>query len=424
MAGLRAGAVARERGRGPTAADRKLSRPRGEFRLGIQYAQRLVAIDPFSEDAHQKLMQLYSLSERRSRALAQYVELKRALKRELDAEPLEETARLKQRILQQSTSTPYVEGSGEAIGPMIPMAGRREEYERLGRGMESALAGEGLRTIVAGEPGVGKTRLIRSFLDGASSQGHTVVLKGSCLDVLPESFQPLARALRGAFSTGSELGPETLTTLDDDTRFHLSTIVPEFADGVPARRGRAPSTDTERKRVFEAVEKTLTTLCGLPGGKMRRIVVLLDDLQRADPATLKLLRHLHQSLRPFPVWIVCACARERLNPNHQLHGLVDDPATNCIRLGRLDSDSVYEVAASLVPQGQANELAPSSTATHGACPTCSPSASTFCATRACSSQTPVVGLWRNRWPTSRSSSRTSSRSSLAATNTCHIPRAD
>ena len=238
------------------------------------------------------------------------------------------------------------------------MAGRRESYEQLGDRMEAALAGEGLLTVVQGEPGVGKTRLIRSFLDGASSHANTVILKGSCLDVLPESFQPLSRALSGAFSPGAELGPEALRELDADTVYHLATFVPELAVEVASKRGRSPSPDTIRKRVFQSAAKTLTALCGLPGGKVRRVIVLLDDLQRADPATLELLADLADRLKPFPVWIVCACTRERLDADHPLHHFVDEVVgdPDRIRLERLDGDAVKEVAASLVPQGQTAEL--------------------------------------------------------------------
>lgn len=332
---------------------------RGEFRLGIQYAQRLVAIDPLSEDAHQKLMQLYALSGRRSRALAQYDELERLLRRELDVAPLEATTMLHRRILQQGGSMSDVDaGGGEAIGPMIPMAGRRGEYERLGQRMEAALAGNGLLTVLLGEPGVGKTRLIRSFLDGASSNVNTVILKGRCLDVLPESYQPLSRALGGAFSPGSELGPLALRDLDTETRVHLASFVPEIVADGTSRSGRSPCADSARSRVFESTAKALTALCGLPGGKVRRIVVLLDDLQRADPATLDLLSYLNDRLRPFPVWIVCACTLERLDGEHPLHCWIDEELAeeDRIELQRLQADSIYEVASSLVPQGQATEL--------------------------------------------------------------------
>jgi DNA-binding SARP family transcriptional activator len=332
---------------------------RGEYRLGIQYAQRLVAIDPLSEDAHQRLMQLYALSGRRSRALAQYDELTRVLQRELDVEPLEETSELHERILKQGSTLPYIEATGEALGPVIPMAGRREEYERLRLCMQSALGGDGLVTVIEGKAGVGKTRLIRSFLDAASSKADMIVLKGSSLDVLPESYQPLTRALRGAFAPTSEPVEEAVALLGEPALRALANLVPELASGLPLRDDdEHVEPAAARERLFTAIAELFVGLCGLPGSQVRTIVVLLDDLQRADPATVELLRALDSQLRAFPIWIVAACTRERLPAEHPLHEFVerDVAPDHRVQLGHLDEEAIEEIAAALVAQGQAPEL--------------------------------------------------------------------
>ena len=72
---------------------------RGESRMGIHYARRLLAIDPLSERAHRQLMRLYAQSSRRTRALAQFEELRNLLNQELGVEPLAETTALYQSIL-------------------------------------------------------------------------------------------------------------------------------------------------------------------------------------------------------------------------------------------------------------------------------------------------------------------------------------
>ncbi|HVR28240.1 MAG TPA: BTAD domain-containing putative transcriptional regulator [Thermoanaerobaculia bacterium] len=332
---------------------------RGEHRPGIQYAQRLVAIDPLSEDAHQKLMRLYSLSGRRSRALAQYEELARVLRRELDVEPLEETTALQQKILRLEASQPLGSGSGEDSSPVIPMAGRRGEYEQLESCMHSALAGSSLFTLVEGEPGTGKTRLIRSLLDALSSQPGTLVLKGSCLDVLPESFQPLSRALRSVLVQGPAASSGLLRRLDAETLSALALIAPELnaiEPSLPSSRGASP--ERRRQRLYQAIERFLISLCEGTGGVPCRVALLLDDLERADPALPELLRHLSTPLREQPIWIVGACSRDRLAEGSPLRQLLDevDPG-HVVRLGRLHRDSVYEIASSLVGTGQAETLA-------------------------------------------------------------------
>jgi DNA-binding SARP family transcriptional activator len=334
---------------------------RGEHRPGIQYAQRLVAIDPLSEDAHQKLMRLYSLSGRRSRALAQYEELARVLRRELDVDPLEETTALQQRILRQEASHPGSSGSGEDGGPVIPMTGRRREYEQLERCMHSALAGSSLLTVVEGESGTGKTRLIRSLLDALSSQPSTLVLKGSCLDVLPESFQPLSRALRSVLLQGGDgaAGLGLLRHLDPETLSALALIAPELTaiePSLPSLRGAA-TPERRRQRLYQAIGKFLVALCEGGDGIPCRVALLLDDLERADPALPELLRYLSTHLQKQPLWIVGACSRDRLAEGSPLRQLVDelDPA-HVVRLRRLDRDSVFEIASSLVTAEQAEPL--------------------------------------------------------------------
>lgn len=331
---------------------------RGEYRPGIQYAQRLVAIDPLSEDAHQKLMRLYALSGRRNRALAQYEELSRTLERELDVEPLEETTALQQRILSQEATFPNREASGEDVGPVIPMAGRGQEYDRLHACMEAAFAGEALVTVLVGEAGVGKTRLIRSLLDAATSFPDTLILKGSCLDVLPESFQPLAGALRGVIAEPL-VAAGLRRRMDRATLADVSLIVPQLAALGDERTDKSSTAtpQTQRRRLFEALERFLATLCGDAQSPVRRLVLLLDDLERADPATLDLLSHLLPRLHSYPIWVVGAWKGDTGEPDGSIARLLEELGdAHVLRLERLDRHAVYEVAAALVPLHQAEEL--------------------------------------------------------------------
>ena len=72
---------------------------RGEYRYGIRYAKRLLAIDPLSEDAHRQLMRLYVMGGRRARAVAQYEHLLNILHDELGVSPMEDTTELYRSIL-------------------------------------------------------------------------------------------------------------------------------------------------------------------------------------------------------------------------------------------------------------------------------------------------------------------------------------
>ncbi|MBK8904768.1 MAG: AAA family ATPase [Anaerolineaceae bacterium] len=67
---------------------------RGQFAEGIQYAMRLLALDPLQEETHRQLMRLYALNNQRPAALAQYEQCAAILADELGVEPDEETVEL------------------------------------------------------------------------------------------------------------------------------------------------------------------------------------------------------------------------------------------------------------------------------------------------------------------------------------------
>src|SRR5258708_14886829 len=80
---------------------------RGNYSAGIAQAQRVLALDPLLEEAHQTLMLLLARSGQRAAALAQYATCVRLLREELDVAPEPETTRLYTQIqTEQMTSAP------------------------------------------------------------------------------------------------------------------------------------------------------------------------------------------------------------------------------------------------------------------------------------------------------------------------------
>jgi WD40 repeat protein/DNA-binding SARP family transcriptional activator len=71
---------------------------RGEYQRALPYARRQVELEPWLEEAHQQLMRLLALDGQRSAALAQYESCRRALDRELDVGPTQETIQLYESI--------------------------------------------------------------------------------------------------------------------------------------------------------------------------------------------------------------------------------------------------------------------------------------------------------------------------------------
>jgi predicted ATPase len=109
--------------------------------------------------------------------------------------------------------------------------GREEELRRLQQGLESAAAGEPGALLVAGEAGIGKTRLVREFTDRIG--GEAQVLLGSCIPLsgggLP--YGPIVDALR---PLARDLDPAELDELLGPAQRHGRH------SGWPSRSGSSP----------------------------------------------------------------------------------------------------------------------------------------------------------------------------------------
>lgn len=124
---------------------------RHEYAAGIEYANRLLALEPWREETHRHLMLLYAHGRQRSAALAQYETCRRVLKQELGAEPIPETTALYERILAATAPPPH-----NLPSQNTRLVGRVAERAQLIGYLEDAQTQ--LITLV-GPGGIGKTRL-------------------------------------------------------------------------------------------------------------------------------------------------------------------------------------------------------------------------------------------------------------------------
>jgi class 3 adenylate cyclase len=165
--------------------------------------------------------------------------------------------------------------------------GRGRELERLGQLWQEAAAGERRVALIAGEPGVGKTRLAAELAVRVHEEGATV-LAGRCDEDLGVPYQPFVEALR-----------QFVDHVPDDTlgrslgRYggELVRLVPELAERLPELPAPLRSDpETERYRLFDAVAAWLAaTAAG------EAVLLVIDDLQWATKPTLLLLRHVARS---------------------------------------------------------------------------------------------------------------------------------
>ncbi|MGV1049205.1 MAG: ATP-binding protein, partial [Solirubrobacterales bacterium] len=164
-----------------------------------------------------------------------------------------------------------------------PFVGRAAELDRLGQLMPRA-PGAGRRVaLIAGESGVGKSRLVREFAARAGADG-ALVLYGACDAAVRTPYGPFVEALdrllrvtdvaelRAAVGGGGEL----IRLLPD-----LPALVGELPEPVAA------DPDTERHRLHMAVAELLAEV-----SRGRPILLVVEDCHWADAPTLQLMRHL------------------------------------------------------------------------------------------------------------------------------------
>lgn len=335
-------------------------RERGDHRPAIQHAQRLLALDPLAEEAHRELMRLYSLSGRRGRALSQYEDLRNLLGRELGIEPEEETHTLYRSILHEEQAAGQRGEGVEPVGPIIPLVGRDRELVLLRRTWAAVQRGSGAFTLLEGEPGVGKSRLAKSFLSEAEKSAGAVLL-ARCQGFEPEvPYQPICDALRNGVDQDTDAAHLALAGAPPELVAEVARLLPEL-DQPPAP---ASGDSAARDRLADAVWQVLRRLTQMAGRRSARpVLLLLDDLHLADRTTISLLERLLPRLASAPVWILATAATgwrveavdplARLRPESQ-KGRAE---VNQIFLDRLDEGSVRQIARRLMDERESGELA-------------------------------------------------------------------
>lgn len=168
--------------------------------------------------------------------------------------------------------------------PTYPFVGRSVELETLRSLMPRAEA-EGRRVVMlGGEPGSGKSRVMREFAADAAS-GGALVLSGACDAVVGSPYGPFVEALDQLIRA---LEPAELRSILGTGGGELTRLIPDL----PARAGAldAPvqaDPDTERHRLHTAVTDLLTEV-----SRSTPVLLVLEDCHWADAPTLLLLRHL------------------------------------------------------------------------------------------------------------------------------------
>ncbi|MQA74412.1 MAG: AAA family ATPase [Solirubrobacterales bacterium] len=176
------------------------------------------------------------------------------------------------------------------------IVGRRRELEAIGRMLDSLGAADPCFAEFVGEPGIGKTTLLRALADEAENRGHLVLRGRASQFELETPFDPFVDALDDYLRT---INPRRFEALGAERLGELATAFPAMLDldGVEAAR----ISSEERYRIHRAVRELLRLL-----GDLKPLVLVLDDAQWSDQASLELLHHLLRRPPPGPVMVAIA----------------------------------------------------------------------------------------------------------------------
>jgi predicted ATPase len=220
-----------------------------------------------------------------------------------------------------------------------PLVGRHAELGRLGEALDRARRGTGSIVLIAGEAGVGKTRLAEELAE----RSRAAVLWGRASQGAPVPYGPIVAALR-AYLRANPGGLRGCGALEP----HLALLLPEL--GKPAQAG-------DRATLFEGLRCAFEQAAG--GDEP--LLVILDDLQWSDDATLEVLPALAGPLAELPMLLVAAYRSDGLPRHHMLrrvrHELRRAGRLDEIALGPLEPSQTADLVLQILGSAPAPSLA-------------------------------------------------------------------
>jgi len=260
----------------------------------------------------------------------------------LDAMPVDTDARAAAPA--EATPSP-LESAIAFTSDATPFVGRNDEYGLLIGLVARLAAGTGYTVLLEGEPGIGKSRLMREVARHARAEGLPTFAT-NCYEIeraMP--YQPVidlvTHALdRAPASALQELAPVSLA--------ELAALVPEVSErvsGLPQLSNDFP--EARQARLSRAVGQLLEASRG-----GRPSILMVDDIQWADDASAQVLHYLARNAAQRPVLVIYAYRDDELDSDERLARLVESlrRETNArrmplARLGHADTESLVAALA-------------------------------------------------------------------------------
>ena len=316
-------------------------RRQADLAQAIETARNVLAVDPWREDMVRRIIAMRYESGDRAGALSEYAAFAKRLRAEINAEPMPETAAVAERISlgQALAADAGEEGRAPATGSsVLPFVGRRDEMERLLETWGRAARGRGTCAFVGGEPGIGKSRLALELAHTVEDRGGRVLVgTTSSPEAIP--YESVVDSLRSAL-------PLVASLKSSATLAVVAALLPELHARAALPTPPRLDASSERIRLFEALFRCMADLAA-----QRPLLLVLEDLHWAQPASLELLQFLMRRIAGAPVMILVTYRDEeslRLQALHRLRREARAAAgAQNIWLSRLSVTDVEELRATL-----------------------------------------------------------------------------
>lgn len=267
----------------------------------IPYAQKWASAEPLDEAAHRRLLTLYSAVGDRARAVQHYQSLVKTLAHELNAEPLPETQTLYQSIQQglgikentdQRLKIKEVQPRSifnHLSSILSPFVGREHELAQLDQALTQT-QGSGQLVLIAGEAGIGKTRLIQEYL---ARHSDVTVMQSNCNEL--EGLSPYA-PLRQTLQQSIELLPPNALEPPPSWLAAIAPLVPSLAERFHANESLDNGTSMR--------EGIINLLILITQHSAHPLHLILDDLHWADTPTWELIGAFARRASSTPILMI------------------------------------------------------------------------------------------------------------------------
>jgi predicted ATPase/DNA-binding SARP family transcriptional activator len=289
------------------------ARSRRNYAESIAHAERILAFDEWREDALRTLMSARYESGDRAAALAVYERFAMRLHAEMRVDPMPETTALRNLIVAEQPLEPASEQPIHAPtiesrrASRLPFVGRSEPLETLRAAWMRAAHKTGTLIFIAGEPGIGKSRLAAELSTIVEGQGGRTLIG---LTSSPERspYQPLVDAVRRGlpYLAKAAIDPLWLSV--------LASLVPEvlgIRPGIAAAEAIEPR--AARARLHEAFARAFECIA-----RTRPLLIVVEDLHWAQADTIDALAFLARRVGGMPILILALYRDDGVDTSHPL----------------------------------------------------------------------------------------------------------